>query len=114
MNNLTTGQLAQHATTIVCSHYAGTNAAHDIEESLDSHTARQLQFFTAQLSTRVRAYLIHKLVPAATMQLPRWQRWHRIREIIGTHLDNEDNVRALEPIISTLAREIAEDQSLDQ
>lgn len=107
MNNLTTRQLAHHAATIVYSQYAGTNTAHDIEEALDSHVARRLRGFTGLLQTRVRAYLIHKLVPADTMKLPAHQCWRETREIIGTHLDNEANVKALKPIINILAYEIS-------
>lgn len=110
MNNLTIGQIAQHAATIVHSQYAGTNAAHDIEEALDSHTARCVRAFTSLLQVRVRAYLIHKYVPADTMKLPARQRWHETREIIGTRLDNKDNVKALKPIINILAYEIAAEQ----
>lgn len=107
MKHLSLNQLAHHAATIVHSQYAGTDAAHDIEESLDSHTGRRVRAFTGLLQTRVRAYLIHKLVPADTLKLPAHQRWHETRKIIGTHLDNKANVKALKPIIDILAYEIA-------
>lgn len=114
MKHLSLNQLAHHATTIVHSQYAGTNAAHDIEEGLDSHAASRLQAFTGLLATRTRAYLAHKLVPADTRHLPSTQRWRKTREIIGAHLDDEANIKALKPVIETLSYEIAAELRANQ